>query len=404
MHRDRWIKISFYFIAIAVVQELLFRICFPLPEIENLNRIDLDVNVLQETHRIYQRDQDWYWQSSLDTEARFVHRMNRYGFRDQEWCVTKPPDVRRILMIGDSFVEGVMSSQDQTIPAYLHQLSGSDQLEVFNCGLTGRGLSEYLQVFADLIPIYRPEMVWVCLYANDLGTSMPLIPEHYLQPDYFNPFVPRIWELIQQARTYGPVHFRWFNAPLSFFDQVPDQDDPHSAPASIGQISSGIADAVHAGTFNPFRINAFSKELKALPSEPELGEFLPFIKFFGDKFGTKVVIVYLPSRNQITRYYYPYERALSTEDLPDSLDLTTNAYQIHQQVLLKQCNELGIKFLDLTMPLRSKEEEGVHLYWNYDEHMRSVGYRTVAELLWKWMQQNPGWGNPDSGHVKDKGK
>ena len=121
MHRDRWIKISFYFIAIAVVQELLFRICFPLPEIENLNRIDLDVNVLQETHRIYQRDQDWYWQSSLDTEARFVHRMNRYGFRDQEWCVTKPPDVRRILMIGDSFVEGVMSSQDQTIPAYLHQ-------------------------------------------------------------------------------------------------------------------------------------------------------------------------------------------------------------------------------------------------------------------------------------------
>ncbi|MCB0600659.1 MAG: hypothetical protein KDC28_05505 [Saprospiraceae bacterium] len=114
---DRWIKISFYFIAIAVVQELLFRICFPLPEIKNLNRIDLDVNVLQETHRIYQRDQDWYWQSALDTEALFVHRMNQYGFRDQEWCVTKPHDVRRILMIGDSFVEGVMASQDQTIPA-----------------------------------------------------------------------------------------------------------------------------------------------------------------------------------------------------------------------------------------------------------------------------------------------
>ena len=247
-------------------------------------------------------------------------------------------------------------------------------------------------------------MVWVCLYANDLGTSMPLIPERYLQPDYFNPFVPRIWELIQQARTYGPVHFRWFNTPRSFFSEVADQYDPPYGPTSAGRLFSGIADAVHAGTFNPFRINAFSKELKALPSEPELGEFLPFIKYFGDKFGTQVVIVYLPSRNQITRHYYPYERELCTEDLPDSLDLTTNAYQIRQLILLKQCSELGIKFLDLTMPLRSKEEEGVHLYWNYDEHMRSVGYRTVAGLLWKWMQQNPGWGNPDSGHVKDKGK
>ena len=64
---------------------------------------------------MHTRNQNWLWQSAPDTLAEFVHEMNRYGFRDHEWEVEKTPDRPRALFIGDSFVEGMMVTNEQTI-------------------------------------------------------------------------------------------------------------------------------------------------------------------------------------------------------------------------------------------------------------------------------------------------
>ena len=108
-------KVAIYVIMILIIQEVVLRICFPIPEVSNFDRINyLELENGPGTYR-HMRNQNWYWQSKPDTSYRFVHYLNQYGFRDSEWPVEKSTKKRRILFVGDSFLEGVMADQDQTI-------------------------------------------------------------------------------------------------------------------------------------------------------------------------------------------------------------------------------------------------------------------------------------------------
>ncbi len=80
-------------------------------------------------------------------------RYNGYGFRDSEWTVKKATGKRRCLFVGDSFVEGIMAEQDQTIPEYFKKASSEKNLEIINAGMLSVGMKQYLQFLADAVPI-----------------------------------------------------------------------------------------------------------------------------------------------------------------------------------------------------------------------------------------------------------
>jgi hypothetical protein len=52
--------------------------------------------------------------------------------------------------------------------------------------------------------------------------------------------------------------------------------------------------------------------------------------------------------------------------------------------LAETCTKLGISFLDLTPTVRAQEEAGTHMYWEYDIHMRPVGYMTAGRAIYDW--------------------
>jgi hypothetical protein len=93
------------------------------------------------------------------------------------------------------------------------------------------------------------------------------------------------------------------------------------------------------------------------------------------------VVVYLPSRNQVTNRYYPFERKFCRIDCPDSLDLTTPEYQMHQRVIAGQCQQFGVPFIDLSSVIRGEEAKGNGLFWNYDEHMNGKGYLLLGKAI-----------------------
>jgi hypothetical protein len=68
------------------------------------------------------------------------------------------------------------------------------------------------------------------------------------------------------------------------------------------------------------------------------------------------------------------------------MDLTQEKYQIHAKMLDKNCNDLGIPYLNLTSQVKTEEEKGNHLYWDYDDHMRGKGYVMMGESLFDWWQ------------------
>jgi lysophospholipase L1-like esterase len=71
---------------------------------------------------------------------------NSFGFVGREWSVKKPPDTRRVALLGDSITEGFGVSPDQTFGALLE-----DRLNATH----PRGTSERFEVMSFAVPAYN---------------------------------------------------------------------------------------------------------------------------------------------------------------------------------------------------------------------------------------------------------
>lgn len=115
--------------------------------------------LLPNVKRLTTNEQQPYW---VETNSR--------GFRDSEHSLAKPPDVFRVLALGDSFVFGSGGvAPSERLTERLQSISPN--LEVINAGVPGYSTDqEYLLLKSDG-PAYRPDMVLVCMYANDFKES-----------------------------------------------------------------------------------------------------------------------------------------------------------------------------------------------------------------------------------------
>jgi len=380
----KYIKILLYIFCVIIFQELFFRYFFPVSEIKNFDRINFMILKFDSTGSKHSRDQIWEWKSIPDTIAVFKHKMNRYGFRDKEWNIDKPINKKRALFIGDSFVEGVMAKQNETIPVAFEKAS-ANSFETLNGGLLGCGLDSYLQLSADMIPIFKPDVAFLCIYANDLGKDIPRIPDFYLDPDFFNPYNPRLLEIYSQIKTSGPLNFRWKNDSKPYLPAVPNKSNPwtHNGDIYKHDVTPFIAKNMKQSLLNPFLTNALAKEENYLKKKPKIGETINFFNYVCTQNGTKPVVIYIPSRNQVSDYYLQFEKEYCLNKCPDTISLNKPEYQIHQQFLKTQCEGTNVQFIDLTYVIKEKEDEGVHLYWNYDQHMRAKGYQLLGETIWE---------------------
>ncbi|MEM1000874.1 MAG: SGNH/GDSL hydrolase family protein [Bacteroidota bacterium] len=377
----RLIRLIASFVGLLIFQEIFLRICFPFPDIKNLDRISyLERNGKASA---YTRNLTRTWESQPDTNHVFTHEMNLYGFRDAEWPLAKTEGKKRVLFIGDSFVEGIMAEQDETITAAFQAQAG-DGYEVFNAGMVGQGLDAYLQLLADLVPLFRPDHVILCIYANDLGKSAPTVPEFYLEPEYANPYQPRFLAVIREGRRHGAIRPIWDGERRSYLPAVPDSANPWTTNAAQlqAQTTAPLAEAMQTARLNPYRTNALAKEEHYLRQPPKLGETIPFFQYICEENQAQPFVVYLPSRNQATAYYLRYERELCRTQCDPEWNLATAEFELHPRVIGEQCVRFGVPFLDLLPTVRAREAAGDHLYWKYDEHMRGRGYRLLGTTIW----------------------
>ncbi len=328
------------------------------------------------------------WQSFPDTPAVFIHHLNGYGFRDKAWRIKKSAGKKRVIFAGDSFVEGCMAGQDQTIPGSF-EATAKGACEVFNAGMMGVGIHSYIQFLVDAIPIFQPDLVFLVLYANDVPFGREYIPYHALEPEYHAFFMPRIWEIVKSIRENHPLPFRWLPSNESYLPAVPSSNNPWTKDAAQLEkhVTPEIAQAMKAGQYNFFRTNWVLKEATYLNQPKSLYDQLVFLRNYGHRFETELVVCYIPSRHQVSRYYYPFEKASCQIDCPDTLDMTTQAYQVHRQQLKEDCENLGLRFIDLTEPIKVREDQQQHLYWNYDDHMRGWAYEWLGREIYEEFRQ-----------------
>ena len=97
------------------------------------------------------------------------------GLRDPRSAYARPPDVHRILLLGDSFVEGVQVDYADTVAARLEaslQRPGGKRVEVVNAGVAGYGTGQEMLLFEHEGRKYEPHVVVLVVFlGNDIGDN-----------------------------------------------------------------------------------------------------------------------------------------------------------------------------------------------------------------------------------------
>jgi hypothetical protein len=118
-------------------------------------------------------------------EYRISERFNSRSVRGPERTIPRPRGVRRVLLLGDSFVEGYTVDAESTSAAVLERLlaEGGAPAEVINGGTAGYSTDQELLAYRSLYRAYQPDVVVLLPYVNDIWYNT--------QTRYWRGFKPR---------------------------------------------------------------------------------------------------------------------------------------------------------------------------------------------------------------------
>lgn len=111
-----------------------------------------------------------------------------YAINSQGWNsghdhydIEKPPGVKRVAVIGDSYVEALTVPYDQSFAEQLDKLLNADgeRVEIYRYGIAGAPLSQYLHMLEHEVMRYSPDLVIILLIHNDFEESFRFKPGRY---------------------------------------------------------------------------------------------------------------------------------------------------------------------------------------------------------------------------------
>ncbi|HTR60586.1 MAG TPA: SGNH/GDSL hydrolase family protein [Candidatus Binataceae bacterium] len=124
----------------------------------------------------------WIWEGNAPVT------INSQGLRDREHAVPKPPGTLRIAVLGDSFAAAFQVSQSDDFCSVLErtlrscQSLGGRTPEVINFGVNAYGTGQELIALEHRVWRYRPDIVVLAYYVNDVYDDSEALQEIY--PDY----------------------------------------------------------------------------------------------------------------------------------------------------------------------------------------------------------------------------
>ena len=110
----------------------------------------------------------------VDTKRRAMQPKNSRGFRDKERSLAKPPGVRRVLSLGDSFAWGASVEFEDAYPQRLERAltrRRRETWEVVNLALPGMNTVDHAAQLAGDGMAYGPDVVLVGYVLNDSEDS-----------------------------------------------------------------------------------------------------------------------------------------------------------------------------------------------------------------------------------------
>jgi hypothetical protein len=334
------------------------------------------------------------WEKPAGEEAVYLHpeyqiilRVNSRGLRGPDRAYAKPPGVARVLLLGDSFVEGTTVGEESLVSTVLEERlnqSAHARYEVINGGTHGYGTDQEYLFFLSEGRRYQPDTVVLFFYSNDLGDNLAGVRKPFFELQEKNLVLrnspvppPRSGETVRRP-TYerhrlkpfrGSYALRWLGdrlesalprlhrrlARAGLFDRAVtrDQDVPPQLLAYGGR-------ELGPEKKRMWRI-AFAL-VEALASAVRAD-------------GARFIVFYVPARFEVNPSAWEPTMARwkvnASRSRPDRVFL----------VLQEECAGRGIELVDPRAALRLAEASSRPAYFVEDPHWSEVGHRIAAEAL-----------------------
>jgi hypothetical protein len=348
-------------------------------------------------------------------EFTYDFRTNSQGLRSPEIPLAKPAGIRRLLVIGDSFVEGEGVTDDARFTSHLERaLSTAGRIEVINGGLSGTAPLEYGRMFLSVGLKYDPDALLICLFANDVfGTPAEATPRELVgvRPP--------------PAGVRGAVYGLW-PAAYTMVRELRDGWERRRSDAAwnadiMGAITQAalargltgeqiatwrsslprdVVEATQARRFNGTilwhgLVNPTywtdSLDLGTARAEEKWRAMIALVTEIvqqARRRGIRPAVVFLPDDHQ----YDPARHRAGGRSVWREVGVTVREAWLHddtevQRRLVDWSRAHRVPFLDLTPALRRSLNDGAALTYRLDGHWTPAGHRVAADVIEDWIRR-----------------
>jgi lysophospholipase L1-like esterase len=311
---------------------------------------------------------------------------NRWGFRDRDRTLEKPPGEFRIALVGDSVVEGVHVDPDQVMNIQMEKLlqkQGYKNVEVLNFGIEGIGTTQELIMYQERIRQFHPDLVILTVSDNDImNNSSTLQPKSYGIHTWYCPYYNLdgngnlVFQPVQKRPFNGLITFLerhsylayyieriWFRADLPLYKW-------HGMPVYFGSYSNDPLDPEWQSAWT------VTEKVMAKMQNTVEADGVKFVMVPWSNFSD----IQPDWRERLTKQFGPLPKEL----VPQKLD----------ERLQGIANRENITMASLTPFMQAYRDEH-HLQWPYfsmtcDPHFSALGHEVAAEAMIDLLERK-GW-------------
>ncbi len=321
-------------------------------------------------------------QSTAPDEFALTLQLNNFGQHAPDYALEKAPAERRLLILGDSYAQGLQVNQSETFPNQLNDLLDQAATEVINLSMDGYSTDRQLLLYSYLGWRFQPDVVLLALYVgNDVqenqvdlqtrryGYALPY-PIFSLRTDQLRLHNSPLFD---RALYPDSAPYQWLVEQHANQTAAPPANPPMH-PIVLGTAPYRLEYPVELGLYLP-EDNHWAEAWEV--TEALIRQLRDLVKEQGIAFG----VVVIPDRRAVHiedwwRTQAEFESLTPAIMQADPLQPVTR--------LLTFLQEDSIPTLDLTSILRANAETG-RLYFLIDGHFNPRGHTVAARTISEWL-------------------
>lgn len=307
------------------------------------------------------------WTAGYLSQAKAKWRINNEGWNSPiDYNYLSIQGIKRIAVIGDSYIEAFQVDCGKSYPFILNELLGK-KYEVYSFGASGSPLSQYLHVSRYIEKIYNPDLYIINVVHNDFEESIfgwnpqntPYSLFNTIEIDH-DTLVKEVLPLYPDSRIHEREPFLFY-----FWD--------NSSFLRYLVTNIEIQSAFHKKDITEnFEMNA---NLVALNSKREQIYLVTnyILRRFSEEFISKRVIFVMDApRDHIYNNNVESSKVVFLNHMMDKL-----------------CDKWQLEFIDLT-PLINEDYHKYNIRFEskWDNHWDEYGHRFVAKVLYKYLKNS----------------